>query len=132
MNCACNSQITCNYCRISGKMRTNNQNTLVVDIDNTLTNGEYPYDLCTPNQKVIDKVNECYDKGWKIELFTARGMTTYDGNVLMCDSRYRTETEKWLEKYNVKYHALFFGKRSTRFYIDDKNLYIDDFLNKEF
>ena len=31
-------------------------------------------------------------------------------------------TLKQLEKWNVKYHKIFFGKPSTDFYIDDKNL----------
>jgi capsule biosynthesis phosphatase len=109
-------------------MRANLKNILVVDIDGTLTNGEYPYHLCTPNQKVIDKVNKCYDEGWEIKLLTARGQNTYQGDSQRCDDVYRIPTEDWLNQHGVKYHSLSFQKPAAIYYIDDKALRPDEFV----
>ena len=43
-------------------------------------------------------------------------------NVVEAKKKARQITLKQLKKWNVKYHTIFFGKPSTDFYIDDKNL----------
>ena len=40
--------------------------------------------------------------------------------------------EKWLYFNDVKYHELIMGKPAGDYYIDDKNLSIDQFVNGEF
>ena len=105
--------------------------TFVIDIDDTIcfTNNR-DFENSTPNTKVIDKINELYNKGWKIVLFTARGAKsckTIEEKVL----KYWDVTTKWLEKNNVLYNELIFGKMNADYYVDDKNISINEFINFE-
>lgn len=52
-----------------------------------------PFD--TPHQHVIDVVNILYDAGWRIVMCSGRG------------KHKRSVTLEWLEKYGVKFHALY-------------------------
>lgn len=103
--------------------------TFVIDIDDTIC---YTYNRdfenSEPNQLVIDKINELYDKGWKIVLFTARGAKsckTVEDRI----KKYKDITERWLQKHNVKYNELVFGKMNADYYVDDKNMSIEEFVN---
>lgn len=104
-------------------------NTIVIDIDDTIlftTNRDF--ENSTPNQKVIDKINELYNKGWKIIFFTARGdrsCVTLEEKIL----KYDELTRNWLKKNNVCYSDVVFGKPNADFYVDDKNMSVEDFLN---
>lgn len=105
--------------------------TIVVDIDDTIS-FTYNRDFLNsePNQPVIDKINELYDNGWNIILFTARGgksCITLEEKEL----KYRDITEKWLQAHNVKYHKLIFGKPNADYYVDDKNISIDEFVRRK-
>lgn len=91
------------------------------DIDGTIcsnTNGEY--DDAQPYFNVIKKVNELYDKGNTIYLYTARGSTT--------NINWEKITTDQLNKWNVYYHKLFFGKPTADLYVDDKAININDWL----
>jgi len=62
---------------------------IAVDIDNTICkiekkfikkNNKYFY--CKPIKSNIKLVNSLYSKGYFIKLYTARGMTTYNKNIV--------------------------------------------------
>ena len=103
--------------------------TIVLDIDDTIlhTNDRDFYNSI-PNQKVIDKINELYNKGWKIVFMTARGDKSCNTLQEKID-KYDFITRDWLERNNVLYHDLVFGKPNADFYVDDKNMSIEEFLN---
>ena len=102
--------------------------TIVVDIDDTISfTYNRDFDNSVPNQAVIDRINELYDEGWKIILFTARGGKSCK-TLEEKEAKYRLITEKWLLKNNVKYHSLMFGKPNADYYVDDKNISIDEFV----
>lgn len=105
-------------------------NTLVIDIDDTISfTYNRDFENSVPNKPVIDRINELYNEGWKIILFTARGgksCTTLEEKEL----KYRDVTERWLKKNNVNYHSLVFGKPNADYYVDDKNLSIDEFVRR--
>lgn len=104
-------------------------NTIVVDIDDTICYTENRnFDNSIPNIEVINKINELYNKGWKIVLYTARGAKSCN-TLEEKEQKYKDITEKWLEKNNVKYNELVFGKMNADYYIDDKNMSIEEFLN---
>lgn len=104
-------------------------NTFVVDIDDTICytqNRNFAYSV--PNNEVIQKINELYEKGWKIILYTARGAKsckTLEERIY----KYKDLTQNWLEKNNVKYTELVFGKMNADYYVDDKNMSIEEFIN---
>lgn len=105
--------------------------TIVVDIDDTISfTYNRDFDNSVPNQLVIDKINQLYGEGWKIILCTARGgksCKTLEEKEL----KYRDITERWLKNHNVKYNDLMFGKPNADYYVDDKNLSIEDFIRRK-
>jgi glycerol-3-phosphate cytidylyltransferase len=76
---------------------------------------------------MILKVNNLFDVGHYIKIFTARGMTTYKGNVSLVYNNLFDLTTTQLKSWGVKYNELILGKPSFDFFIDDKNLSIEDF-----
>ena len=83
------------------------------DIDGTIcTNTEGDYEQAVPFKEVIEEINQLYDKGHRILLYTARGSTTgIDWTDL---------TRNQLKEWNVRYHELFMGKPTADIYVDDK------------
>lgn len=106
-------------------------NTIVIDLDDTICftkNRDFKNSI--PNKEVIDKINRLYNNGWKIIIFTARGgksCKTLEEKEL----KYRAITEEWLKNNNVKYNELMFGKPNADYYVDDKNISIEEFINME-
>ena len=88
--------------------------TLIFDIDGTICTQEKDYCQAQPIQKVIDKVNQKYDEGYEIILFTARGTKT--------GIDWTSVTIHQLQRWGVKYHDLLFGKPAGLQYIDDKGV----------
>lgn len=82
-----------------------------------------------PNYPVIEKMRELNSIGVEFVIFTARGMYTYDGNKEKCEDVYRSSMEDWLNKYQVPYSDLIFGKVGADFYVDDKNMSISEFCD---
>ena len=102
--------------------------TIVVDIDDTISfTYNRDFDNSLPNQPVIDRINKLYDEGWNIILYTARGGKSCK-TLEEKEAKYRLITEKWLKKNNVKYHSLMFGKPNADYYVDDKNISIEEFI----
>ena len=98
------------------------------------------YELCEPIQENIDIVNKLYDDGYKILIYTARGMITLGGDMSKIETVLRDITTKHLKEWNVKYHELHMGKIFYDVLIDDKALnsyrmkdtdFITNFLNQE-
>lgn len=94
----------------------------VFDIDGVIAklSPNNDYNLSEPNDVMIDRVNQLYDSGNYIVLFTARGYVTgidwYD------------TTEKQLKSWGVKYHEFYVGKPNADYYVDDKNVLISQIL----
>ncbi|MBL4615230.1 MAG: hypothetical protein JKY27_10210 [Magnetovibrio sp.] len=87
--------------------------TYCFDIDGTLcTNTEGGYDAAKPFPERIAKVNELFEVGHTIVLFTARGTTT--------GIDWRAVTEAQMVQWGVKYHTLFLGKPFADIFIDDR------------
>jgi capsule biosynthesis phosphatase len=116
--------------------------TFIFDLDNTITidsenkrsslaeDIEY-YENVKPNIPLIERIRLLYNN-YRIVIQTARGMKTCGGNVDLIKNRVGNVTIDWLRKHNVPYDEIVFGKTYGDFYIDDKNLSIQDFLNGDF
>lgn len=99
------------------------KNRFVFDIDGVIANynPNLDYDNSEPNQEMINVINNLFEGGNEIILFTARGYVTgYD---------WENVTKKQMENWGVKFHELKFGKPNADFYIDDKMLSIFDCLD---
>lgn len=102
--------------------------TWVFDLDGTICTQEESrhYHLAEPIHNVILKINNLYDSGDKIIIFTARGMNTF-GNEYDAMCEYEEMTRHWLIENGVKFHELLFGKPAADFYVDDKAINVKDF-----
>jgi hypothetical protein len=69
---------------------------------------------------MIELVNFFYDEGYKIVIYTARGMLQFNGNVTEIYSQLYTKTLKYLDDWGLKYHQLVMGKIYYDIFIDDK------------
>jgi capsule biosynthesis phosphatase len=102
------------------------------DLDNTLVtypeiNGDYT--TVRPIQKNINYLNYLKSFGHTIIIYTARRMKTYNGNIGKIMNNIGKITFDTLDKYNINYDEIYFGKPYADFYIDD--LAINCFNNME-
>lgn len=104
------------------------KNIIAVDLDDTLCVrpkdvehlGVEKYKHCTPLTKTIQKINKMYDEGKTILIYTARGMSTFNGNLGLVYSNLFELTTNQLNSWGVKYHQLIMGKIHYDLLIDDK------------
>jgi tyrosyl-tRNA synthetase len=78
-----------------------------------------------PNFVAIKKINELYDKGHYIKIFTARFMGRSNENRVIAKKRGFKLTEKQLKNWKLKYHKLLFGKPSYDIFVDDKSIFFN-------
>ena len=94
-----------------------------IDIDDTLChNIEDDYAHSSPCLEAMKRVNDLYDQGHTIKLYTGRGsFDKYD---------WKEFTEKQLKKWGIKHHELIMGKPHADVFIDDKAINTSDWLHK--
>lgn len=99
--------------------------TICFDIDNVIcrTGAAKDYSKSVPIKKNIKVINEAYNNGFKITLYTARYMGKCKGNLTQVKKKIKPLTLKQLKKWGVKYHKIYFGKPSFDLFIDDKSLF---------
>ena len=116
---------TNNYITDKQKLR------ICFDLDNTLVS--YPtvvgdYSTVKPINKNITLLKSLKKDGHEIIIYTARRMKTHNGNVGKVIKDIAGVTIDTLEKFNIDYDELIFGKPIADIYIDDRaiNPYIND------
>jgi hypothetical protein len=65
-------------------------------------------------------INEFYNSVHKIVIYTASGMTRYDGNISLVKKKLSKLIINSLKSWNLRYYKLVFGKIYYDFIIDDK------------
>lgn len=95
------------------------------DLDNTLVT--YPtimndYNSVKPITKNINLLNFLRDQGHEIIIYTARRMTTHNNNIGKVIKDIALTTMNTLDKFNIMYDELIFGKPIADIYIDDRAL----------
>lgn len=94
---------------------------IYIDLDETIflkSNG-LDYNTSSPNIKAVDKVNELYNNGHRITIWTARGTRT--------GIDWKEVTEQQLKAAGVLYHELKMGKPDFDLFIDDKAINSNNF-----
>ena len=101
--------------------------TLIVDCDGVIADKNHGgnYAKAGPLQHGINQVNQMYDMGYIITLYTARYGDRESGNIHKQYERGYKEWTDWLKKYGVKYHHAYMGKPAGIMYIDDKAARVD-------
>tara|TARA_Y100000034_G_C6725433_1_gene321076 strand:- start:147 stop:461 length:315 start_codon:yes stop_codon:yes gene_type:complete len=93
-----------------------------IDIDGLLCNEMLgDYDKSEPDLQSIKRVNELYDMGHTIKIFTGRGSST--------GIDWRSFTEEQLRGWNVRYHELILGKPVYDIIVDDKAISLKEWKN---
>jgi hypothetical protein len=94
------------------------------DIDGVICKtNSLDYRKSIPIKKNIKKINELYDKGFYIKLFTARYVGRSKNIVSVIKKRNQKVTIPQLKKWGVKYHKTIFNKPVYSLFIDDRNLF---------
>ena len=97
---------------------------LCFDIDNVICKTKKKnYKNSKPNKRAIKKINQLYDQGYIIKIFTGRYMGRNNENVSKAKKQGYRMTIDQLKKWKIKYHRLIFGKPSFDLFIDDKALF---------
>jgi hypothetical protein len=93
------------------------------DIDNTIcfTNKLKEYQKSKKNTAAIKIVNDLYNSGYYIKLYTARGMDRYKSDLKKIHKVFYNFTSDQLKKWGVRYHELILGKISYNLFVDDKS-----------
>ena len=102
------------------------------DIDGVICNNTWgKYSEAKPYKQAIKKINDLYDRGNKIILFTARFMGKNNESRNKAHNEGYQFTKNQLLKWGVKYHELKMGKPSYDLIVDDKHFnYNKDWINE--
>ena len=102
------------------------------DIDGVIcTNTWGNYEKAEPILKNIKKINNLYEAGNTIILFTARYMGKNNESIDLAYNEGYEFTKKQLDRWGVKYHTLKMGKPTYDIIIDDKQFnYSESWIEK--
>jgi capsule biosynthesis phosphatase len=103
------------------------------DLDNTLvTHPTIPgdYSSVLPIQRNIDYLKLLKSLGHTIIIYTARRMKTHKGNTGVIIADIGKVTFESLDKFNIPYDEIYFGKPYANFYIDDLAINAHSSLDK--
>lgn len=109
-------------------------NSIIFDIDGTICTikkQNEKYEDLIPNKEMLKKIREVKGMGYRIILFTSRNMRTYNGDLEQILKNTKPILEKWLEKWEIPYDELVFGKPwpgHDGFYVDDRTVRPSEFL----
>lgn len=87
---------------------------LVIDIDGVIAEARpgLDYGAAVPIRDNVDRINQLFDAGCHIILYTARGSGT--------GQDWSDLTRDQMQRWGVRHHELRFGKPAADFYIDDR------------
>lgn len=95
---------------------------ICIDLDGVIAElkkeGETYYDV-KPVDGAIEKIKKLKENGHYIIIYTARHMKTCNGNVAKVLAEVGQITLEWLNKYEIPYDEIVFGKPWADIYIDD-------------
>ena len=98
---------------------------IVIDLDGTICQIKKPgqsYAEVEPIPGAIEKIRALRANGHYIIIQTARNMATRGSNLGQVMKHVGQITLEWLEKHQVEYDEIYFGKPNAHVYIDDRAL----------
>ena len=105
---------------------------IVIDLDGTICtlkqkNETYADVLVKPG--AVEFINKLKQEGHYIIIQTARNMATCESNMGKVIKNVGKVTLDWLEKNEVVYDEIYFGKPNANLYIDDRAFRFEDWQN---
>lgn len=96
---------------------------IVIDLDGTICpikqNGQTYADLL-PHEGAVDRLKQMKKDGHYIIIQTARNMATCESNLGKVIKNVGKITLDWLDKFDIPYDEIYFGKPNGEIYIDDR------------
>jgi len=95
---------------------------ICLDLDGVicqLREDDQSYEELHPVDGAIEKIKELKNNGHYIIIHTARRMKTHGGNLPKVIADIGKITLDWLDKYDIPYDEIIFGKPWAQVYIDD-------------
>ena len=110
-------------------------NSIIFDIDGTICpikKLEEEYMNLVPYPEMVTKMRELKKSGFKIVLFTARNMRSFENNIDMILKQTKPVLEAWLKKWDIPYDEIIYGKPwpgENGLYVDDRTIRPRELLN---
>ncbi len=102
---------------------------IVIDLDGTISplkkEGQTYADL-EPFDGAVEKLHALKKDGHYLIIQTARNMATQEANLGKVMKNIGKITLEWLDKYDIPYDEIYFGKPNGHVYIDDRALRFSD------
>ena len=113
-----------NFKNLKKKALQLRKKTICFDIDGVICKTiNSNYKSSVPIKKNIKVINDIYNKGYIVKIFTARCMGRNFDNIEKAEKQIKKTTLKQLKEWKVDYHKIFFGKPSYDLFVDDKSLF---------
>lgn len=110
-------------------MENNKKLRICIDLDGTICEirkvGESYSDIL-PKKGVKEIIDNLKKNGHIIVIYTARNMNTQGHNIGKVLKNVGKVTLDWLEKYQIQYDEIFFGKPNADLIIDDRCIRFED------
>lgn len=105
--------------------------TICFDLDGVICNQtESDYDNASPNKDAISLINDLYEHGNIVIIYTARFMERNGSDVIKTHKEGYDYTVKQLKSWGVKFHELIMGKPRYDLVIDDKAVFFKEDWNE--
>lgn len=104
---------------------------LCFDLDGTICKtkkSDQSYEDVEPIPGMVEFLQQLHNDGHYIIIMTARNMATLNNNLGKIIAIQSPIVINWLQKYNIPYDELIFGKPNADYFIDDKGV---KFINTE-
>jgi len=96
---------------------------IAIDLDGTICpikKEDQSYQDLKPFPEAVVKLKELKAQGHYIIIQTARNMATQKSNLGKVLKNVGKTTLNWLDKYEIPYDEIYFGKPNAHIYIDDR------------
>ena len=106
--------------------------TLVVDLDDTISQKVNDYETALVNRQLVAKLQEYRESGFQKIIHTSRNMRTYEGDQSKIQLNTLPNITDWLSKNNVPVDGIITGKPwcgENGFYIDNRAVRPSEFVN---
>jgi len=102
------------------------------DVDNTLIklNINKDYSNEKPINRIVELIKKLHSSGHQIILYTARNMATYQNNIGLINKNTAPNLIETLNRLEIPFDEVYFGKPIADFYIDDKAINVFDDIEK--
>ena len=105
---------------------------IVIDLDGTISYLKQPNETYADvkiKEGAAEFIKNLRANGHYVIIQTARNMATCDSNMGKVLKNVGKITLEWLDKNEVEYDEIFFGKPNGHLYIDDRALRFEDWQN---